>query len=190
MATPHEILTTVRDTLDNSASVPDSVNYLVAEYDASGEDANVSLPVVQLTAVGVVNLNEFNTDLVGYVTDSNGNQVGRRYHSEYQMEVQVDVMTVDGRTEANESIEPLTKAVRNELYKYDSAGPDNTLDPDVWRFHVDDAERADNLSTTPAIRRWRQDLSCWSHEVFETTEDYIATVNFPDSVVYESGNAG
>lgn len=180
MATPHEILTKLRDTLDESSEVPDSVNYLVAEYDSSGKDANVELPVVQLTAVGVVNLNEFNTDLVGYVTDNDGNQVGRRYHSEYQMNVQLDVMTVDGRTKTNESIEPLTRTVRNELYSYDSAGPDEEIDEDIWRFHVDDAERSDDLSTTPTIRRWRQDVSCWSYESFDTTDDYTANVNFPD----------
>ncbi|AGM11346.1 hypothetical protein M199_gp016 [Halogranum tailed virus 1] len=180
MATPTEILYHVRDALKASGELPSSTSYIVQEHDGGGIEGNLKLPVVQITPVTSVNLNEFNTDLSGYVTDENGNEVGRIYHAEYQMTVQIDVITVDRRTSEDEQIEQLSTNLRNALYWYDSAGPSRQLAESVWKFSVEDGERVDDTTTTPTMRRWRQDVDLWTYEEFDTTEDYIVNVNLPN----------
>lgn len=179
MATPTEILELVRDALKASGNLPSSTTYIVQEHDGDGVEGNVRLPVVQVTPVTNVSLNEFNTDLAGYVTDDAGNQVGRIYHAEYQMTVQIDVITVDGRTSEDEDIRNLSTALRDALYSYDSAGPSRQLAESIWKFTLADGERVDDTATTPTMRRWRQDVDLWTHEEFDTTEDYISAVNLP-----------
>lgn len=179
MATPTEILELVRDALKASGNLPDSTTYIVQEHDGDGLEGDIRLPVVQVTPVTNVALNEFNTDLSGYVTDADGNQVGRIYHAEYQMTVQIDVITVDGRTREDEDIRNLSTALREALYWYDSAGPSRQLAESIWKFNVADGERVDDTTTTPTMRRWRQDVDLWTYEEFDTTEDYIVDINLP-----------
>lgn len=181
MATPIQILYEIRDALDDSDDLPRSVNYLVQEADMDGHDADVKIPVVQITPVSSARITDFNTDAVERITDGSGNEIGRRYHAEYQMVIQIDVLTVDDRTDDNELIRSLTNSLRNALYQYDSAGPSTKLEESVWRFVVDEGERIDDLTMTPTLRRWRQDVTVWSYEVFDTTEDYIVDVNTPQA---------
>jgi hypothetical protein len=183
MATPREILTAIKESLQDSSDVPDSVSYVLQEYDGSGPEANVSLPVVELQTANLVSLNQFNTDFVGHQFDKDGNQIGRIYHSEYSLTVQLDILTVDGRSHNEESISPLINSVRNALYKFDSAGIAEPLEETVWKFQLNEGERADNLESTPTVRRWSQTIECWSYEEFETNEDYIVDVTFPDDEV-------
>jgi len=183
MATPSEILEEIKEELENSPEVPDSVSYILQEYDAGGIEANVSLPVIQLQTISALSLNNFNTDFVGYKRDKNGNEIGRVYHSEYTLTIQLDILTVDNRTNEDENISSLVKAVRAALYKFDSAGPAQTLNDSVWKFQLDEGERADNLQSTPTVRRWVQDIDCWSYEEFDTQEDYIVDVTFPDDQI-------
>lgn len=183
MATPREILTAIKESLQDSSEVPDSVSYVLQEYDGSGPEANVSLPVVELQTVNALSLNQFNTDFVGYRFNADGNQIGRVYRSEYSLTVQLDILTVDGRSKNEESISPLINGVRRALYKFESAGPAEPLEDTVWRFQLNEGERADNLESTPTVRRWSQTIDCWSYEEFDTVEDYIVDVTFPGDEV-------
>jgi len=180
MATPREILTRIKESLEDSSDVPDSVSYVLQEYDASGKDANVTLPVVELQTVNALSLNEFNTDFVRYVHDENGNQIGRVYRSEYSVTVQLDILTVDGRRKNEESISTLVNSVRRSLYQYSSAGPAESLEETVWKFQLNEGERADNLDSTPTVRRWSQTIDCWTYDEFRTIDDYIVDITFPD----------
>jgi len=183
MATPREILTAIKESLQDSSDVPDSVSYVLQEYDGSGAEASVSLPVVELQTVNAVSLNEFNTDFVGHKFNEEGNQIGRIYHSEYSLTVQLDILTVDGRSHNEESISPLINSVRSALYKFESAGIAEPLEETVWKFQLNEGERADNLESTPTVRRWSQTISCWSYEEFETDKDYVVDVSFPDDEI-------
>lgn len=176
---PVDVLRSVRDRLQESDELPDSVSYIVQEYDGDGVEGDVPLPVVEITPVTAVDLSLFNTDLAGYVTDADGNRVGREYRSEYEFTVQIDVLTVDQRSNEQELIEPLSSSLRQALYAYDSAGPSRQLADDVWRFSLEDGERADEQTTSPTLRRWRQDVVVWTYETFTTTEDYIVDVSYP-----------
>lgn len=187
MVTPLEALNRLKYGLEQSGELPDSVTYIVQEADFDGTNANLKLPVIQLTPVTSARITDFNTDQVSVVEDDNGNAIGRRFHAEYQMTIQIDVLTVDGRTRDDESIQSLSDSIRRALYQYDSAGIDNPV-PDkngkatdsIWRFVSNQGQRADDESMNPTLRRWRQDVDLWSYEEFTTTEDYIVSVNIPE----------
>ncbi len=180
MATPSEILEKLKEELKNSSDIPDSVSYILQQYDGGGNEADVSIPVIQLQTISALSLNNFNTDFIRYKKDDEGNEIGRVYHSEYTLTIQLDILTVDNRTNKDEDISSLVKAVRTALYKFDSAGPAQNLDDSVWKFQLDEGERADNLQSTPTVRRWVQDINCWSYEEFDTDADYIVDVIYPD----------
>lgn len=187
MTAPSDVLDHIQRALEDNGGIPSSVSYLTHEADSDGADADVKLPIVQITPVSSARIRAFNTDKVGYTTDNNGNQTGIVYDAEYEMMVQVDVLSVDDRTDSAEEIDPLTNSVRTALYEYDSAGPgklfedsDGNPDEDVWQVELDEGERADDTAMTPPLRRWSQDLTVWANEEFKTTEDYITAVDLPD----------
>lgn len=183
MARPDELVSAVLRALDNSSRLPDDLSYLDEEPDTTGSDANVKLPVCSIQTIGGIRLDPFNTDQVDVLTDKDGNAVGRIYHSEYRLDLQLDVWVAEG---SSHDADTLGNKVRSVLYNYDSAGPSGFLKDnqgqnitDVWRFRVGDGERRDDLTMTPSLRRWRQELALWSYEEFSTTEDYIAAVDYP-----------
>jgi len=173
MASPHDILVLIRDELEGDSNIPDSVSYILREVDGDGIDGNITLPVIQIQAVTATNFDIFNTDVSGTKQDGSGNDIGRFFRSEYQLRVQIDVVTVDRRSDSNEHIDYLADTVRRSLYRFDSAGLANELDTDVWRFILDTGSRTDDMTTTPTMRRWQQDVLVWTYETYETTEEYI-----------------
>jgi len=177
--TPTQVLYEIEDALQDSSELPARTTYIVQEVDHDGLEAGAKIPVIQITPVSSARITDFNTDLSGYVTDDNGNQIGRVYHAEYTMTIQIDILTVDNRSQDDEWIGPMSDALRNALYQYDSAGPSRQLAESVWRFTVDEGERIDDLTMNPTLRRWRQDVTLWAYEEFETTEDYIVSVDYP-----------
>lgn len=177
MPTPSEVVSIVADAMEVSDRVPDSVTFLRQRADLSGGDASISIPVVELRTVAVTELNAFNSDRVGFKTDSDGNDVGEVYHSEYTVTIQLDLMTIEGRSDSGEDIESLIESVRNVLYQYDSAGVGKELDESIWKFQLGASQREDDLQKTPTVRKWRQDVDCWTYESFETEEEFIETVD-------------
>jgi len=192
MAYPQEIVEAIGHTLDNAPELPDDVSYLTQEPDVTGSDSNIKLPVCSIQQIGTINLRDFNTDLAGVITDSNGNNVGRIYESRYRLDVQIDLWVAQG---SKHNPDELGAELRQVLYNYDDSGPGGTLRDengqdmaDVWRFHLGDGERRDDLTMTPTLRRWRQEASMWSHERFDTTEDAVAGVNYPQSGDFSGGD--
>jgi hypothetical protein len=180
MAVPTEILQSIVTALEDSDAMPDGVSYLQQRRDGDGLDADVPLPVVQLNIPVATSITEFNSDTVGFVTDDEGNNIGRVYHSEYELTVQADIITVDELSNEDHHIESLIESLRTALYEYDSAGPAEELHEDIWRFQLGTGERGDELNNTPTVRRWVQDIECWSYEEFRTTEDTITGVVLPE----------
>lgn len=194
MATPKELISAVKRALEDSGRYENDMRYLVQEADTEGSDADTKLPATVIQTMSDVRLDPFNTDQVGVLTDDNGNHVGRVYHSRYRLDLQLDIWVAQ---DSSYDVDDLGDKMRNVLYNYDSAGPGAYLEDDqgqpieeVWRVRLGDGERADNLSMTPSLRRWRQEITLWANEEFNTTEDYITTINYPsDSTMSGSGDS-
>jgi hypothetical protein len=180
MATPTEIVEEIVTALEDSEAMPDGVSYLQQTYDGENLDANVPIPVVQLSIPAATSITEFNSDSVGFVKDDEGNNIGRIYHSEYELTVQADIISVDELSDPEKRIESLIESLRTALYEYDSSGPAEELHEDIWKFELGTGERSDEINKTPTVRRWVQDIECWSYEEFRTTEDTITGVVLPE----------
>lgn len=179
MVSPSESLQILAQTIDESGEMPDDVSYLLHEADTENDDAGIGLPLVEITPVESDRVHLSNTDFVDYVTDDDGNEVGRVYHAEYEMTAQIDIWTInDGKYDVDELGDKLRKA----LYPYSSHGPqqpftdENGSEVGIFHFAVQSGERQDDTIQTPTLRRWQQQVEIWAFEDFKTTEDYIVDV--------------
>jgi len=186
MASVEELTNTLRNAIEQDANVPDSVSYLTQLGDGAGPEANVTLPVVQLVPLTATNISEFNTDQHSVITNDDGEAIGRSFRSEYLLRIQIDIITVDRRSNDNETIESLSNTVYRALYTYDSAGISQQLHDDVWKVVVEDGERDDDTTTSPTMRRWIQDVLLWSYGEFDTSEDPIKSVDITKSVDFNT----
>jgi hypothetical protein len=152
------------------ASVEELTNTL---RNAIEQDANVPDSVSYLTQLG---------DGAG----DDGEAIGRSFRSEYLLRIQIDIITVDRRSNENETIESLSNTVYRALYTYDSAGISQQLHDDVWKVVVEDGERDDDTTTSPTMRRWIQDVLLWSYGEFDTSEDPIKSVDITKSVDFNT----
>jgi hypothetical protein len=183
MTSPRESMEIVARAVAQSGELPSEMSLLLQEADQSADDADVSLPLLEITPTQVDNVVVHNTDLVGYVTDSDGNRTGRIYFSDYEMSISIDIWTTkDGGYDPDE----LGERLREALYPYSSYGPqrpflDDEQNPieQITYFRLQDGERTDDLLQTPTVRRWSQEVELWGCEEFRTDEDYIVDVSYP-----------
>lgn len=183
MTTPRESLEAVTRAVDNSGELPSEMGVVLRDADMESDDADVNLPLLEVQPIEVDNVVVHNTDLVGFITDDNGNRTGRIYYSEYEMNISLDIWTVeDGGYDPDD----LGERLREALYPYSSYGPQksftdedgNSIDQ-ITYFRLDTGERTDDLIQTPTVRRWSQEVELWGCEEFRTDEDYILDVNYP-----------
>ena len=179
MADPEELKEALAEALRESDAIPDGT-YLTEEADAQGNHSNLRLPLYEITVASSTWLDEHNTDFIGFVEDEDENEVGRIYDSEYQMTLQVEIWTAAG---SRHDIGEISSGLRRALYPYESSGLDQPLPhpdggevTDVWRFSVGDGGRNDDLTMSPSLRRWTQDVEVWSFERFNTSEPTIEEV--------------
>jgi len=182
MASVTDLTNALQGAIEADTNVPDSVSYLTQTGDGGGTEANVTLPVVQLVPLTATNINEFNTDQHALITNDQDEKIGRSFRSEYLLRIQIDIITVDRRSNEQETIEYLSDAVYRALYTYDSAGLSQQLHEDVWKVVVEDGQRIDDTATSPTTRRWEQDVLLWSYAAFETSEDPIKDIHIEESV--------
>lgn len=185
MVAPRHAMEAVARAVANSGELPSEMSLLLQEADATADDADVDLPLLEVQPLLVDNVVVSNTDFVGWVTDDNGNQTGRIYFSEYEMTIELNIWTTK-----NDGYDPddLGNKLREALYPYSSYGPDqpflddeqNPIDQ-ITYFRFDNGERTDDLIQTPTVRRWSQEVELWACEEFRTDEDYITTVDYPSS---------
>ena len=184
MVSPRDAMETVARAVAQSGKLPSEMSLLLQEADAGADDADVDLPLLEVTPVEVDNVVVHNTDLVGYITDTNGNRTGRIYYSEYEMSISFDIWTTK-----NDGYDPddLGENLREALYPYSSYGPqqpflDDEQNPidQITYFRLDTGERTDDLLQTLTVRRWTQEVELWGCEEFRTDEDYITAVNYPE----------
>lgn len=186
MPRPRHIIDALIRSVKQSGYLPDDMEYLPYEADRSGADGNIKLPLVEVQPVDQIDIQDFNTDRVEYITDDDGNRIGRRFHAEYRLRIQFDVYAAQGSSyDARELGTKLWQA----LYRHDSAGPNQPLPAEdgsdlsiTWSIHVEDEQPAHDLTTTPALRRWRIDVVVRSAMEFDTTESYITDYNISGGV--------
>lgn len=180
----------VKTAIEQSGRLPDATTYSIYEIDSDGGQSNLRPPIVEITTTDVIKSDPHNTDLIGYATDDQGNDIGRIYQADFEMPIQIDVWTAEG---GQYDPHELGEAVRYALYQYDDQQRGDPLpdpsDPstnlsDVEKFMMGDGGVRNDLSMTPALRRWRQTGEVWFHETVNTAEeygaqDYVANVISP-----------
>jgi len=180
MARPDTVLDGVVTALKESDRLPDSTTYSIYELDSDGGQANLRPPVVEVTTTDVVRSSAHNTDFVEYATDTQGNEIGRIFRSKFEMPFQIDVWTAEG---GQYDPHEIGEEVRYALYQYDDqqrgdplpdpSDPSTKLD-EVVKFMMSDGGVRNDLSMTPALRRWRQTGEVWFYETVNTAVEYGA----------------
>lgn len=180
MVRPKEIIEAILYTLKTSDRFPDSVNYVGYTPDINSE--SIKLPLIEVSPDLMEELSAANTDFVGYKTDDSGARVSKIYDTEYTMTVNVAVWTAQG---SKYSPRELSNKVRDALYRHETRGPneplqnpDNTLVDDVWHFTIEEGEHTDDLTTSPTLRRWEQQVSISANERYLTTDEPPAASEF------------
>lgn len=200
MVRPDTTLESIVTAIRESGRLPDATTYSIYEIDSDGGQANLRPPIVEVTTNDVVRSSPHNTELVGHAEDDQGNDIGYIYESKFEMPIQIDVWTAEG---GQYDPHEIGEAVRYALYQYDANQRGNPLpDPDdpattlneVEHFTVGDGGVRNDLSMTPALRRWRQSGEVWFHETVNTAEeygaeDYVANVVTPSDGNFEGDGA-
>lgn len=191
MVRPDTALKGVVTALKESERLPGATTYSIYEIDQDGAQANLRPPIVELTINDTIDYDEHNTDLIGFETDEDGNDIGYIYESRFEMNFQLDVWTAEG---GDYDPYEIGESVRYALYRYDDDhvgepipdpnDPSQRLD-DIVRFDIGDGGVRNDLSMTPALRRWRQTGYIWYHEIINTAEEYgpmdpAFQINYPD----------
>lgn len=163
----------------------DYINHLA---DFEHGDAGLKQPIVVLQPIGKIRADAFDSDLIGYTTDQNGDRTGRIFQVDWEMQVQVDIYVAAGNP--NFDATSLGYDLETALLPYDSkqqskAFPDgdNGSIEDVTHFRVGEGRREDDLGGEMAARRWRQDLMVHFNDQTSTDESEltITSVSTPSS---------
>lgn len=184
MVSPRDSLQAISLAVANAGELPAETSVLLEEADEESDNADIDLPLLEMRIDNVDNVVVSNTDFVGVKKDSNGNEVGRIYRSEYEMTVDMNIWTAAN----NDTYSPddLGEKLRSSLYQHSSYGPDdpfvdedgNTI-TDITYFRLGDGERTDDLVQSPTVRKWSQEAELWAYESFNTDKDYIVSVDYP-----------
>lgn len=187
MVSQQELLESIPRTFENDSSIPDSVTYITHEPDFSSEA--IKLPIIQVLRTTVTNVDDTNTDFIGYIRDEDDRITDRLYERLYVMDLTVAVWTADGSVYDNAGI---PEAVRSSLYKHDYDGPKKSLidengDPidDVWRVSLTNTREEDDVTYTPTLRVHEQDIRVWASEVFESPVEEETIVEANENVSTE-----
>lgn len=177
MVRPQEIIEAVLVTLQNHDDIPSAANFVGYTPDINSE--SIKLPLIEVSPGTQNQLSEMNTDFVGFKTDESGRDVGRIYESLYTLQITVAVWTAHG---SKFSPREISNAVRDALYAHETSGPDRPLrNPDgspvdeVWRFDLLEGEQTDDLTTSPTLRRWQQNIVINASEQYVTDEENPAS---------------
>lgn len=161
MVTSQDTLEAISRAIRRSGRLPTDTSYIVGEPDPQGTDAAVTLPAVVVQEVVTLRDENRSTDLVDYVTDDAGRRIGRIWQANYDMDVQIDIHTIAGASEAR-SISTLEQQVRRALQRYDSQlrgesfpDEDGTDIGGIREFALGDSTPENDLTRTPSLLRQR-----------------------------------
>jgi hypothetical protein len=185
MVTPKECVDAIARALGTADELPPELSVLIQEADIDQDDADVDLPLLEMQIIDADFTEVHNTDRVGFLTDDEGNKVGKVFDSEYELTVQLSLWV----THKDEyDVDKLGADLRRALYPYSSYGPDQQFWDEmgapierISHFELGVGERADEFIQTPTVRKWDQLVELSAAETFRTNEDYIVNVDSPES---------
>jgi hypothetical protein len=173
MVRPQEIIDAVIATFSRSSELPDDANFVGYEPDIGSEP--ITLPLIEVSTGPITKVSDTNTDFIEFVTDNNGNDIGRKYETGYTLQLDVAVWTAHGSMYSPREI---GNTVRDLLYIHTSSGPNKPLRAEdgssldeVWHFYLQEGSQTDELQRTPTLRRWRQSITVSAVEQYITEPD-------------------
>lgn len=178
MVRPQGIIDGVLYALQRSDNLPDNTNFVGYTPDIDSEA--IKLPLIEVSPGPQEKISVSNSEFVRFRTDSDGNDIGKVYEACYNIEITVAAWTAQG---SKYSPREMGNIVRDELYRYETAGPnqklldpedDSTID-EVWNFAMQQGEQTDDLNTSPTLRRWQQQVLISASEQYITDADDAPT---------------
>lgn len=161
MVTVQEVLDAVVRGIEQSGRLPDETSYLTREADAEGVDAAVTLPAVVVQEVSTVRDESRVTDLVGYITDNEGSDIGRIWQATYDLEIQIDIHTASGATPPRD-LDTLIPRVKRALQRYDSQMRDDVFPAEdggsvgaIREFTLGESHPENDLTLNHSLMRQR-----------------------------------
>ncbi len=165
--------------------VPDLTTAL--DHEADPADNAIQWPHGEIVVVSNARADPWNTDKVGYVTDTNGNQIGEVLEARFDLEIQMNIwIAVPNETY---DIQVLGETLERGFRKYDvnHTDPQTILDPDGGVISdqkklriTGGGELPTNPNADPPHRGYGVMCELRFKDVVETSEDYIETVDIPD----------
>lgn len=179
---PDEVLNAIIRGLKDASEFQGG-DYIAHEMDAEGSDNRLEQPIVTLNVESNPRATEWDSDLVGYWEDDQGQRQGRIFRPSWDMTVDAFVIVAAGNDSLDASA--LGGKFQNALLNYDSQVlrgdfPDGSggIVEEIESFTVGDGERQDNLGG-PGLRQWRQTLSVTFYHEIRTDDTVIDTVIVP-----------
>lgn len=184
MVDAQTVLESVATALHDSERLPETTTYATLEVDPDGAQADIKPPLVEIELENLSRATDTSSEFVGYHTDSNGNRIGRRYKSWFNVRMRLDCLAAD---QSAYDVRDMGQNLRDALRLYDTSQIGNPLpDPadstktlsDVDTVDVLNSSRPNDLSMTPALRRTRTMLECWFADEYSSVDyegpaDYI-----------------
>jgi hypothetical protein len=124
MATPEDILKGVAQAMEDT--VPSLTTALSREADPT--DNTVEFPHGDITLVSNLRADQWNTDVVGYATDSNGNRVGYLLDAKFDVELQLNIWLAVPSEQYD--VQSLGSELERGMRRYDQNRPDPDSLPD------------------------------------------------------------
>lgn len=187
MVSSREAVQIIANTLRRSDKYPDDMSYILDEPDPEGRDSAVSVPVTVLQDIDTRRDDPSNSNFVEYLTNDDGEQVGKIYETKWEMSLQIAIWTASG---SHTTVDTLGRHLYEILYQYDSRGPADTfVDADgepissIYDFSLRERSRDDSLVETPSVRRWQQSARVRGVQTMVQTADepplreYDETIN-------------
>lgn len=171
MVAPSELRDYLQLTLENSGQFDEIESYITHEADPDGKDGNLYLPLIEIRQIDFDREDLSNSTSLGPIYDDNGEQVGEAYQSLYSATLQIAIWVASG---SDHDVDELGDRLRMVLFNYDTRGPAKPITDDsgreidsIYNFKLLSSSREDDLSRTPSVRMWQQNVS------ISAAEEYI-----------------
>lgn len=182
-----DVLDAVIEALRQSTAF-DAGSFRKDEIDLDDTQARVEQPFVEVKVVSDQRVDTFDTDRTAFVTDADGDQVGRVFEQTRDLSIEIHVVFAAGN-DAFDSFE-LGADLADALAPFDDAidaGVRETL-PDPEGGTVDDVESFRVLDGTPdadlggvGVRRHRRELRVeYTRETLRTSGETVTTIETSD----------
>lgn len=187
MATPEEVFEGVATAMEDA--VPDLTTALPRQADPA--DNRVEWPHGEILVVSNIRADQWNTDVVGYATDDQGNQIGYLLDARFDVSLQLNIWTAVPSDDWD--IQSLGSQLERGMRKYDANRRNPALLPDGDGGALNDVKRVrmnnggllptDNSSSSP-LRGYQIATNIRFKDRIDTSEeygeeDYVATVDTP-----------